>query len=99
MKNDMVNRRTFLKGAVASSAAAVIGTPSQPARAQGAPAPAQQRAPPPVQRASLGLSPTSAVYACLNLEEQAFVEALVDHMVLADRCWSSQTWAGVGLPG
>ena len=37
MKNDAFDRRTFLKSAVAGSAAAVIGALPQPARAQGAP--------------------------------------------------------------
>jgi hypothetical protein len=64
MKNDVFDRRTFLKGAMAGSAAAVIGTLPQPAGAQGAPAP--------VQQASLAPSPTSAVYAYLNLEELGF---------------------------
>jgi hypothetical protein len=34
MKNDVFDRRTFLKGAVAGSAAAVIATLPQPAPAQ-----------------------------------------------------------------
>jgi hypothetical protein len=42
MKNNAFDRRTFLKGAVAGSAAAVIATLPQPARAQGAPAAAQE---------------------------------------------------------
>jgi len=42
MKNDAFDRRTFLKSAVAGSAAAVIGALPQPARAQGAPAAVQQ---------------------------------------------------------
>ena len=44
MKNDAFDRRTFLKSAVAGSAAAVIATLPQPA-------PAQQDAPAAVQQA------------------------------------------------
>jgi gluconate 2-dehydrogenase gamma chain len=87
MKNDVFDRRTFLKGAVAGSAAAVIGALPQPVPAQqDAPAPAQQNAPAPAQQGAPApaQSPTSATYAYLNLAEQAFVEALVDHMVPAD---------------
>ena len=51
MKKDVFDRRTFLKGAVAGSAAAVIGALPQPVPAQqDAPAPAQQDAPAPAQR-------------------------------------------------
>src|SRR5215468_10218988 len=98
MKKDVLDRRTFLKGAVAGSAAAVIGTLPQPAPAQqGVPAPAQQVAPPPVQQAAPALSPTSATYAYLNLQEQAFVEALVDHMVPADALSPKGTDLGINI--
>ena len=90
MKNDVFDRRTFLKSAVAGSAAAVIVTLPQPAPAQqGAPAPAQQGAPEPAS--------TSAAYAYLNLEEQAFVEALVDHMVPADALSPKGTDIGINI--
>ena len=92
MKNDAFDRRTFLKGAVASSAAAVIGALPQPAPAQqDAPVPAQQNAPVPAQPA------TSAGYAYLNLAEQAFVEALVDHMVPADLLSPKGTDLGINI--
>jgi gluconate 2-dehydrogenase gamma chain len=87
MKKDVFDRRTFLKGAVAGSAAAVIGALPQPVPAQqDAPAPAQQDAPAPAQQGAPApaQSTTSVAYAHLNLAEQAFVEALVDHMVPAD---------------
>ena len=90
MKNDMFDRRTFLKGAVAGSAAAVIGALPQPVPAQ-QDAPAQQGAPAPAQLT------TSVAYAHLNLAEQAFVEALVDHMVPADALSPKGTDLGINI--
>src|SRR6266542_1540210 len=84
MKNDVCDRRTFLKSAVAGSAAAVIATLPQPAQAQqGAPASAP--------------ASTSEGYSYLNLEEQAFVEALVDHMVPADELSPKGTDIGINI--
>jgi len=100
MKNDVLDRRTFLKGAVAGSAAAVIGALPQPVPAQqDAPAPAQQNAPAPAQQGAPApaQSPTSATYAYLNLAEQAFVEALVDHMVPADALSPKGTDIGINI--
>ena len=92
MKNDKLDRRTFLKGAVVGSAAAVIGALPQPAAAQqDVPAPAPRGAP------ALEQSPASAPYAYLNLQEQAFVEALVDHMVPADALSPKGTDIGVNI--
>ena len=100
MKNDVLDRRTFLKRAVAGGAVAVIVPQPQSAPAQqtvpapteqGATAPAQRVVPAPVQ------SPTSAAYAYLNLEEQAFVEALVDHMVPADALSPRGTDIGINI--
>jgi gluconate 2-dehydrogenase gamma chain len=71
MKNDGFDRRAFLKGAVAGSAAAAAATMPRAADAQ--PAPASQSS-----------SPPPNTYAYLNPDEAAFVEALVDHMVPAD---------------
>src|SRR6184192_1512845 len=63
MKNDVFDRRTFLKGAVAGSAAVVIGALPQPAPAQqDAPAPAQQNAPAPAQRGAPAPASMSAGY-------------------------------------
>jgi gluconate 2-dehydrogenase gamma chain len=66
-------RREFLKsavagGAVAATTATTLGLPQPAAAQQPAAAPAT----------------TSAGYAYLNLDEAAFVEALVDHMVPGD---------------
>src|SRR5437899_12278426 len=98
MKNDVFDRRTFLKGAVAGSAAAVIATLPQPAPAQqDAPAPAQQGTPAPAQRGAPAPASTSAGYSYLNLEEQAFVEALVDHMVPADELSPKGTDIGLNI--
>jgi gluconate 2-dehydrogenase gamma chain len=77
-------RRDFLKGAVVGGAAAATATPvivPQEAQAQ-QPAPA---APPP------------ATYEFLNLEEAAFVEALVDHMVPADELSPKGTDIGINI--
>jgi gluconate 2-dehydrogenase gamma chain len=73
MKNDVFDRRAFLKSAVAGSAAAATVTLplTRPAAAQPA-APAA---------APAGANPG---YAYLSAAEAAFVEALVDHMVPAD---------------
>jgi gluconate 2-dehydrogenase gamma chain len=69
VKNDVFDRRAFLKSAVAGSAAVAALTMPQPAEAQqGAPAPAA----------------ASAADTYLNTEAAAFVETLVDHMVPAD---------------
>jgi gluconate 2-dehydrogenase gamma chain len=74
MKNDTFNRRAFLKSAVAGGAAAVTVTLPQSADAQQKPAASPASSAP----------PSSAGYTFLNLEEAAFVEALVDHMIPAD---------------
>ena len=98
MKKDVLDRRTFLKGAVAGSAAAVIGSLPQPAPAQqGVPAPGQQGTPAQVPQPGAAPSPTSAPYAYLNLQEQAFVEALVDHMVPADVLSPKGTDIGINI--
>src|SRR5436190_23384746 len=96
MKNDVFDRRTFLKSAVAGSAAAVIGALPQPAPAQqDAPAPAQQGTPAPAQRGAPAPARTSAGYSYHNLAEQAFVEALVDHMVPTDELSPKGTAIGI----
>ena len=75
-------RRDFLKGAVVGGAAAATATPAiVPHEAQ-----AQQPAP---------AAPPPATYAFLNLEEAAFVEALVDHMVPADDLSPKGTDVGI----
>src|SRR6476646_5363330 len=77
-------RRDFLKGAVVGGAAAATATPAiVPHEAQ-----AQQPAP---------AAPPPATYAFLNLEEAAFVEALVDHMVPADALSPKGTDIGINI--
>ena len=77
-------RRDFLKGAVVGGAAAATTAPAilpQSAHAQ------QQGAAP----------ATGPVYSFLNLEEAAFVEALVDHMVPADELSPKGTDIGINI--
>jgi gluconate 2-dehydrogenase gamma chain len=76
-------RRDFLKGAVVGGAAAATSINPQDALAQ--PAPAANAVPP------------SPGYAFLNLEEAAFVEALVDHMVPADELTPKGTDIGINI--
>jgi gluconate 2-dehydrogenase gamma chain len=79
-------RRAFLKGAVVGGAAAATGTGIAPHDAQ-----AQQPA------AAPAAASASAGYAFLNLEEAAFVEALVDHMVPADDLTPKGTDIGINI--
>src|SRR5467141_3045158 len=75
MKNDGIDRRRFLKSAVAGgAAAATVSLPRAAEAQQGVPSPASQGSPTPAN-----------TYAYLNPDEAAFVEALVDHMVPADQ--------------
>jgi gluconate 2-dehydrogenase gamma chain len=90
MKNDVFDRRAFLKSAAAGSAVAVAAALPHPAEAQlGTPAPASTSAPAPAS--------TSATYTYLNTEEAAFVEALVDHMVPADEFTPKGTDLGLNI--
>jgi gluconate 2-dehydrogenase gamma chain len=84
MKNEPFDRRAFLKSAVAGSAAAV--TVSLPQSAE-----AQQRA------AAAAAPPAHPGYTFLNLEEAAFVEAVVDHMIPADALSPKGTDLGVNI--
>ena len=77
------SRRDFLKSAVAGSAAAVGATLPHAAEAQQKPA----AAPPPQHPG----------YTYLNLEEAAFVETLVDHMIPADELSPKGTDIGVNI--
>lgn len=82
-------RRDFLKTAVVGGAAAAAGI--QDAQA----APAAEAA-----AAAVAAPPTPAAvpaYEFLNLEEAAFVEALVDHMVPADHLTPKGTDLGVNV--
>src|SRR5471030_2014483 len=85
MKNDSIDRRAFLKSAVAGTAAAATALP-RGAEAQQTPA-----TPPPAP------APTSEGYAHLNPEEAAFIEAVVDHMVPADELTPKGTELGLSI--
>jgi gluconate 2-dehydrogenase gamma chain len=85
MKNDTFDRRAFLKSAVAGSAAAVGATLPHGAEAQQRPA-----TPAPA-------APVHPGYTYLNLEEAAFVEAVVDHMIPADELSPKGTDIGVNI--
>lgn len=82
MKNNAFNRRSFLKSAVAGSSVAVTGALPQPVAAE---------------QATPAAAPASSGYVYLNLEEQAFIEALVDHMVPADELSPKGTDIGINI--
>src|SRR3954447_16893168 len=85
MKDEGLGRRDFLKGAVVGGAAAA--TVSLPPNAE-----AQQGASP-----AAAPDAASPGYSFLNLEEAAFVEALVDHMVPADDLTPKGTDIGINV--
>ena len=89
MSGQDFGRRDFLKGAVVGGAAVVTTTGGLPQRVE-ALEPAS--APPPV-----AASPAAAGYEFLNLEEAAYVEALVDHMVPADDLTPKGTELGINV--
>lgn len=82
MKDEGVNRRDFLKGAVAGGAVAAgsVVAVSQPAEAQQKPAAAAHPG-----------------YAFLNPDEAAFVEAVADHMIPADEHTPKGTDVGINI--
>lgn len=83
MKDDGINRRAFLKGAVAGSAVATTAAVGlAPTQVQ-----AQQK---PAANAHPG-------YSFLSLDEAAFVEAVVDHMVPADPHSPKGTDLGINI--
>ena len=88
MKKQELDRRDFIKGAVVGGAAAAGGTaaiaPIEVAEAE--PAPAASSA-----------APQAAGYEFLNLDEAAFIEALVDHMIPADDISPKGTDLGVNI--
>src|SRR5262244_219818 len=83
MTDQGFGRRDFLKTAVAGGAAAA-------ATATAIPAPSTQAQQPAAQPAAEG-------YEFLNLDEAAFVEALVDHMVPADELTPKGTEIGINI--
>jgi gluconate 2-dehydrogenase gamma chain len=83
------DRRTFLKSAMAGSAAAATGAAGAgTALAQGT-----RPAPAPAATAAGPTSPSGYVF--LTPDEGAFVEALVDHMIPADALTPSGTALGI----
>jgi gluconate 2-dehydrogenase gamma chain len=88
MKRPELDRRDFIKGAVVGGAAAAGGaTAVAPIDiAQAEPAPATPSA-----------APQAAGYEFLNLDEAAFIEALVDHMIPADEISPKGTDLGVNI--
>jgi gluconate 2-dehydrogenase gamma chain len=89
MTKPELDRRDFIKGAVVGGAAAAGGTA---ALATSDVAQAQQPAP-----ATAAAAPPAAGYEFLNLDEAAFIEALVDHMVPADEISPKGTDLGVNI--
>jgi gluconate 2-dehydrogenase gamma chain len=83
MTEQKFDRRNILKGAVVGGAVAASATTAMPATAM-----AQQPAP---------ATSEVAGYAFLNLEEAAFVEALVDHIIPADEVSPKGTDLGVNI--
>jgi gluconate 2-dehydrogenase gamma chain len=86
-KDQGVGRRDFLKGAVVGGAAAASATAGVVL-----PPSAQAQTPQPQSAADVQ-APVG--YAFLNLDEAAFVEALVDHMVPADDLTPKGTDIGI----
>jgi gluconate 2-dehydrogenase gamma chain len=86
LKQDL-GRRDFLKGAVVGGAAAATATVGLPQGAH-----AQQPA-----AAATAAAPAPEGYSFLNLDEVAFVEALVDHMVPADNLTPKGTDIGINI--
>src|SRR5690242_17814359 len=80
-------RRDFLKGAVVGGAAAATTTVAAVTTAEAQAQPPQPAAAPASQPG----------YAFLNIEEAAFVEALVDHMIPADDLSPKGTDIGINI--
>jgi gluconate 2-dehydrogenase gamma chain len=83
MKKPELDRRDFIKGAVVGGAAAAAATPATEFAQARTVAPAA--------------APQTAGYEFLNLDEAAFVETLVDHMVPADEISPKGTDLGVNI--
>ena|SRR5579883_1842155 len=86
MKSEGLDRRDFLKTAVVGGAAAA-GTTTGLARAEAAQTDASAEKP----------TGEAVGYAFLNLDEAAFVEALVDHMIPSDEISPKGTELGVNI--
>ena len=85
MDQDPTNRRRFLKGALVGSAAAVSGALPTSAHAESKPA------------AAIDISSANQGYLFFNLEEQAFIEAVVNHMIPADALSPKGTEIGINI--
>ena len=89
MKKNDLDRRDFLKGAavgsVAAAGAVAVAGPTETAQAQ-------QLAP-----AANTAGSNVAGYVFLDLDEAAFVEAVVDHMVPADELTPKGTDLGINI--
>src|SRR5262249_47062616 len=83
MTDQGFGRRDFLKTTIAGGAAAAATTTAIPASSTQAQQPAAQRA--------------AEGYEFLNLDEAAFVEALVNHMVPADELTPKGTEIGINI--
>jgi gluconate 2-dehydrogenase gamma chain len=88
MKKPELDRRDFLKSAVVGGAAAAGTGAIAPADM----AQAQQAAP-----AANAVGPTAVGYTFLDLDEAAFVEMLVDHMIPADDLTPKGTDLGINI--
>jgi gluconate 2-dehydrogenase gamma chain len=84
MKKPELDRRDFIKGAVVGGAASAAIATADIAQAE--PAPATQ-----------ATAPQAAGYEFLNLDEAAFVESLVDHMIPLDEVSPKGTDLGVNI--
>ena len=89
MTKQEFDRRDILKGAVIGGAAAAGGTAAL------APTPTAQAQQP--ETAPATGAPEAAAYEFLNLDEAAFIETLVDHMVPADEISPKGTDLGVNI--
>jgi gluconate 2-dehydrogenase gamma chain len=89
MTKQEFDRRDFLKSAVIGGAAAAGGTAAL------APTPTAQAQKP--ETAPATAAPEAVGYEFLNLDEAAFIETLVDHMVPADEISPKGTDLGVNI--
>ena len=88
MADKEFNRRSFLKSSVVGSAVAAGTSLQSPALAQGVN---------PGSVNAVNTTPSAPGYAFLNIEEAAFVEAVVDHMVPADALSPKGTDIGINI--
>jgi gluconate 2-dehydrogenase gamma chain len=91
MENESVDRRAFLKGAVAGSAAAVSTALPHAASAQSTSAPAAGTP------AAAATAAAPAGYTFFSPDEAAFIEAVVDHMIPADALTARGTDLGIHI--